>query len=260
MNSVHIVPNLSARTILRMALRARRNEDQVITLSDDLTVGPLRDIDASPESRLSFFKSMNTGIDMTEIIRIDIKSVIHIISIASPVIVWHAPCANDQLTLRRVAHLLHQVPHLLHEALLSSGDLVPTHRGTANGQCSVASFGPNVLASKLKDIAPMTVLRVNSLAREWEEFKRFDAPWRRWQHGAIENSHFMGLDVFLVQDMPGDWIPATHVVSKLTSAYFVSDTIAMWRIAEAAATGRIELEGTMCDWGTLKVRASHRVG
>ncbi len=258
MKTIHIVPNNSAAGSMVCALDKPRRESLVFTLWDDLTVGPLRDIDDTSGHRAldcellgHIYTAARTDFDLIQCITLtDV-----------PIVIWHGPCADDQLKLRRLAYRLRDTPQRLFEVGLSSDDIGPLeryHMGAddpihTRDSLSVAYFSPETLRAKLASAAPISAPRIDQLALEWQKIKEADAPWRRWRSNALENADFEEFDARVVELATTEWQLARFVVGKLMLTFFVSDAIALWRVSEAGASGRIELRGNY-DFDSLELR------
>ncbi|OJA45184.1 hypothetical protein BGV68_31830 [Burkholderia ubonensis] len=260
MKTIHIAPNNSAAGSLTRAFDEPRRESLVFTLWDDLTVGPLRDIDDTPRSG-AMLDCEGLG-HINGAARWDFELIQCITLTDVPVVIWHGSCADDQLKLRRLAYRLRDTPQRLFEVSLSSDDISPLDRHYMGADdpirtrdaLSVAYFTPETLRTKLASAAPISALRIDQLALEWQKTKEADASWRRWHSNALENTDFKELDARVVELVTAEWQLARFVVDELMGTFFVSDAIALWRVSEAGAAGRIELRGNRYDLGSLELR------
>ncbi|WP_342310555.1 DUF1835 domain-containing protein [Burkholderia pyrrocinia] len=264
MKTIHIVPNNSAVGCMVCALdKPRRESLLVFTLWDDLTVGPLRDIDDTLGLRSEAALDCELLGHIYSVARWDFELIQCIALTDVPIVIWHGPCADDQLKLRRLAYRLRDTPQRLFEVGLSSDDISPLNRYHMGADdpirmrdaLTVAYFTPETLRTKLASAAPISAPRIDQLALEWQKIKEVDSPWRRWRSNALENTDFEELDARIVELATVEWQLARFVVGKLMGTFFVSDAIALWRISEAGAAGRIELRGNNYDLGSLKLRA-----
>ena len=262
MKTIHIVPNNSASGCMICAFDKSRRESLVFTLWDDLTVGPLRDIDDTLGLRSEAALDCELLGHIYNAARTDFDLIQCITLTDVPIVIWHGPCADDQLKLRRLAYRLRDTPQRLFEVGLSSDDIGPLERfhmgvddpiHTRDG-LSVACFSPETLRTKLASAAPISAPRIDQLALEWQKIKEADSPWRRWRGNALENTDFEELDARVVELATAEWQLARFVVGKLMGIFFVSDAIALWRVSEAGAAGRIELRGNNYDLGSLELR------
>ncbi|WP_143134718.1 DUF1835 domain-containing protein, partial [Burkholderia ubonensis] len=185
---IHIVPNNSAAGSMVCALDKPRRESLVFTLWDDLTVGPLRDIDDTFGFRSDAALNCEGLGHIYSAARWDFELIQCIALTDVPIVIWHARCADDQLKLRRLAYRLRDTPQRLFEVSLSSDDISPLDRHYMGADdpirtrdaLSVAYFTPETLRTKLASAAPISALRIDQLALEWQKTKEADASWRRW--------------------------------------------------------------------------------
>ncbi|TKC79051.1 DUF1835 domain-containing protein [Trinickia terrae] len=268
MSPIHVIPGGSAAEALRVALLHAGRNDEVVELRDDLAIGPLRGADDMPDVRKAFwarvFDETSVDIDFAQELQGEAARIERIVAAEAQLVVWHAQSAADQLMLRRVAYHLRDAPQRLNEVRLSVDDLGPRALETARSDRATAAgmFSPEILAAKLLDAAPISVLRIGRLALEWQEVKQANAETRRWQDNTFKSGSFAELDAILVQRASDGWQAAARVAGELMAAdvgFLVSDSIALWRCREAAAAGRIELRGASphgADWRTLELRAA----
>ncbi|VBD52252.1 DUF1835 domain-containing protein [Burkholderia pseudomallei] len=263
MKTIHITPNNSAAGSLLQAVGKPRRESLVFALWDDLTVGPLRDIDDTLGPRSEATSDSECLRHVYSSARWDFDLIQCITLTDVPIVIWHGPCADDQLKLRRLSYRLRDTPQRLFEVSLSSDDISPLdrhhmgagHPNLTRDALSVAYFTPETLRTKLASATPISAPRIEQLALEWQKIKEADAPWRRWRSNALENTDFEEPDARIVELATAEWQLARFVVGELMGTFLVSDAIALWRVSEAGAAGRIELRGNMYDLGSLKLRA-----
>ena len=117
MTTIHLIHGEPAAAALRQALQAReaarrgetapttRPTESVIALSDDLTVGPLRDIDEAGDpgatQRAAFWQRLG-GMSET-LAQDDCAALAALETTDAHVVIWHTHDAADQLALRREA-------------------------------------------------------------------------------------------------------------------------------------------------------------
>jgi hypothetical protein len=156
---------------------------------------------------------------------------------------------------------LRNSPQRLNEVRLSIRDLTDPGawaHSRKDRATSVGMFAPAVLQERLPDAAPISVLRISRLALEWQEVKHANGETRRWRDNTFTSGSFAEL-AFILEHVTENWQPAARVAAELMSAEFgflVSDSIALWRIRELAATRRIKLRGDANAWRTLELCAA----
>lgn len=264
MSTIHLTNGDVAAESLRTALRDAGRDERVHPLRDDLAVGPLRGADDGPDVRADFWErvSADTRRDFLREFREQVAALENVARDDANVVVWHGESASDQLMLRRVCYHLRNSPQRLNEVRLSIRDLTDPGawaHSRKDRATSVGMFAPAVLQARLPDAAPISVLRISRLALEWQEVKHANGETRRWRDNTFTSGSFAELDAFVLDHVTENWQPAARVAAELMSAEFgflVSDSIALWRIRELAATRRIKLRGDANAWRTLELCAA----
>ncbi|MFM0313112.1 DUF1835 domain-containing protein [Paraburkholderia sp. RL17-383-BIF-A] len=264
MSTIHLTNGDVAAESLRTALRDAGRDERVHALRDDLAVGPLRGVDDGPDVRADFWErvSADTRRDFLREFREQAAALENVARDDANVVVWHGDSASDQLMLRRVCYHLRNSPQRLNEVRLSIRDLTDPGawaHSRKDRATSVGMFAPAVLQARLPDAAPISVLRISRLALEWQEVKHANGETRRWRDNTFTSGSFAELDAFILEHVTENWQPAARVAAELMSAEFgflVSDSIALWRIRELAATRRIKLRGDANAWRTLELCAA----
>ncbi|MFM0414649.1 DUF1835 domain-containing protein [Paraburkholderia aromaticivorans] len=264
MSTIHLTNGDVAAESLRTALREAGRDERVHALRDDLAVGPLRGVDDGPDVRADFWErvSADTRRDFLREFREQAAALENVARDDANVVVWHGDSASDQLMLRRVCYHLRNSPQRLNEVRLSIRDLTDPGawaHSRKDRATSVGMFAPAVLQERLPDAAPISVLRISRLALEWQEVKHANGETRRWRDNTFTSGSFAELDAFILEHVTENWQPAARVAAELMSAEFgflVSDSIALWRIRELAATRRIKLRGDANAWRTLELCAA----
>jgi Domain of unknown function (DUF1835)/Protein of unknown function len=269
MSTIHLTNGDVAADSLRAALQRAGRNDHVQALRDDLAVGPLRGVDDTPEVRAEFWQGVLDGAEPDAPPRNLLRefgeqaSVLDQLAAAdTQVAVWHGESSADQLTLRRVCNHLRNSPQRLNEVRLSIRDVADPaafahrHAGRAT---SVGMFAPEVLETRLADVAPISVLRISRLALEWQEVKQANGETRRWRDNTFTSGTFGELDALILEHASDAWQPAAGIAGQLMVAdlgFLVSDSLVLWRFRELAASGRLSLRGNTSGWHALELRAA----
>jgi len=264
MSTIHLTNGDVAANALRDALRRADRDDRVLALLDDLAVGPLRGADDAAPIRADFWQRVMGEHQRDFLSEFDeqAQALEQVVNDESHVVIWHANSAADQLTLRRVCDHLRHAPQRLNEVRLSLRDLTDPNASAhsrADQATSVGMFTPDVLQARQADAAPISVLRISRLALEWQEVKHANGETRRWRDNTFTSGTFAQLDAFILERVPSTWQPATQVIARLMQAetgFLVSDAIALWRLRELAAAGRVQLRGEPTAWRSLELRAA----
>ncbi|SAK72078.1 DUF1835 domain-containing protein [Caballeronia ptereochthonis] len=255
MNTIHVANGDSAAQSLTEALRRAEREDRVVTLRDDLAVGPVRDIDDSPLARAAFWRQvLNSAIDFEGELEEQLTLLARLARGDAQIVAWHGQSAADQLTLRRVAYHLRNAPQRLNEAKLSHDDLKiatddkeSAHLGRADRATAVGMFSPKQLLAKLPSAAPISVLRISRLALEWQEAKHVNAETRRLRDNMLVAGTWLDVDEALLHLAGPEWKPARKIAGAAMGQRFdfmLSDSIAFWRCRELVTAGRLKIRGT----------------
>jgi hypothetical protein len=239
MTTIHLTHGEPAAAALRLALEADARAERVIALLDDLTVGPLRDIDEAADpaaaQRAAFWQ--RTGGLPETLTAHDCAALDALEADDANVVIWHTNAAADQLTLRRICYRLRTAPQRLNEVRLLPADLA----GDAVAH----------LQRRLPDAAPISVLRITRLALEWQEAKFANGETRRWRDNTFTSSTWADLDLLILDILNaarGPWLAPNAIASALPCAgagAAVTEPVVLWRLRELAAAGELQLRDDM---------------
>lgn len=251
MEYIHIVNGDHAGGVMQQALEHAGRAERVVVLSDDLAIGPLREIDDDPRQRAAFWQRVapmlkrDFSLDLTR----ELDTLRDLAGESNQVSIWHGDSAADQLMLRRVAFHLRTCPARLNEVALKAADLGDA-RLPADAPTALAMYPESVIAARLKLIAPISVLRISRLALEWRALKHAEMQIRRWQHNTFEGGTYADLDETLLALLPNTPVCVGQAISAATQAmrgFFATDIFLLWRYRELRAAGRLELHGDPYD-------------
>jgi hypothetical protein len=265
MNTIHVANGDVAAQSLTEALKQAERDERVVTLRDDLAVGPLRDIDDSGFARATFWRLvMNSTQDYEDDLEKQLALIGQLARGDGQIVIWHGQSAADQLTLRRVAYHLRNAPQRLNEAKLTQQDLSipasdaqPDRVRRPDGATSVGMFSPKQLLAKLPTAAPISVLRISRLALEWQEAKYASADTRRLREGMLVSGNWLDIDEALLDSAGPEWLPARRVVAGAMARRFdflLSDSIGFWRCRELVTAGRLKIRGTPSEIADAELR------
>ncbi|MDR5777816.1 DUF1835 domain-containing protein [Caballeronia sp. LZ065] len=265
MNTIHVVNGDSAAQSLTEALLSAERADRVVTLRDDLAVGPIRDVDDSALTRAAFWRQvLNSAMDFEEQLEEQLGVLDRLTRGDGQVVVWHGQSAADQLTLRRTAFYLRNAPQRLNEAKLSHDDLQIDAEDGSSGfpgrpdrATAVGMFSPKQLLAKLPTAAPISVLRISRLALEWQEAKYASAETRRLRDNMLVSGTWLDVDEALLDLASPEWQPARRIAGAAMGQRFdfmLSDSVAFWRLRELAVAGRLKIRGTPSDIAQAELR------
>ncbi|CAB3779988.1 hypothetical protein LMG28688_00942 [Paraburkholderia caffeinitolerans] len=267
MTTIHLIHGEPAAAALLQALEAREasrgsetagaagTAAHVIALADDLTAGPLRDIDEAGDpgaaQRAAFWQRLG-GVSET-LVQDDCMALAALEADDSHVVIWHTPDAADQLALRRACYRLRNAPQRLNEVRLAAGDLAGPPDATAAR-----------LLAHLPDAAPISVLRITRLALEWQEAKFANGEMRRWRNNTFTSGTWADLDTLILEILgaatlegaharPGTagtpWLACDTLGAALVrrgAGFTVGEPLVLWRLRELATAGELRLRDDMC--------------
>ncbi|WP_322063196.1 DUF1835 domain-containing protein [Paraburkholderia sp. J63] len=281
MTTIHLIHGEPAAAALRQALQAREAErraetalaaapaERVIALADDLTVGPLRDIDEAGNpgavQRAAFWQRLG-GVSET-LAQDDCAALAAVEAADAHVVIWHTHDAADQLALRRICYRLRTAPQRLNEVRLAAGDL--------SGPPDAAA---SRLHARLPDAAPISVLRITRLALEWQEAKFANGEMRRWRDNTFTSGTWADLDALILEILDAappvnppaaagaPWLACDTLGAALVrggAGFTVGEPVVLWRLRELASAGELRLRDDMCaarasTAGTGEGAAAHR--
>ncbi|NIE69119.1 DUF1835 domain-containing protein [Burkholderia sp. Ax-1719] len=266
MTTIHLIHGEPAAAALRQALRAHeaarpasaQTAAHVIALADDLTVGPLRDIDeaANPGMvlRAAFWQRVDGDCGAADerepaqtLAQGDCAALMALEADNANVVIWHTHDAADQLTLRRACYRLRNVPQRLNEVRLTPSDLAGT-------QAEAAAR----LQARLPDAAPISVLRITRLALEWQEAKFANGETRRWRDNTFTSGTWADLDAQILDilgeatppsESPAPWLACDTLGAALVrggAGFTVGEPVVRWRLRELASAGELRLRDDLC--------------
>ncbi|QGZ62588.1 DUF1835 domain-containing protein [Paraburkholderia acidisoli] len=243
MTTIHLIHGEAAAAALQQAIHNAARADRVIGLRDDLTVGPLRDIDETQDAGVAqraAFWALLGGVPDTLTLD-DCAALDALVPGDANVVVWHTHDAAHQLALRRVCYRLRCAPQRLNEVRLAADELTPAR-----------------LEARLADAAPISVLRITRLALEWQEAKFANGETRRWRDNTFTSGTWADLDTLILDlldtahaQRPADapWLTSGALGAALTRAgagFAVAEPVVLWRLRELAAAEELRLRDDMC--------------
>ncbi|MBV8259448.1 MAG: DUF1835 domain-containing protein [Paraburkholderia sp.] len=252
MTTIHLIYGEPAAAALRQALQAAGRQttdgpDRVIALRDDLTVGPLRDIDEGCDpgvaQRTAFWERLYGA--TPKLAYDDCAALKTLEADGAHVVIWHTHDAAHQLALRRVCYRLRDVPQRLNEVRLTAEEFA----GSNISACR--------LSARLPDAAPISVLRITRLALEWQEAKFANGEMRRWRDNTFTSGTWSNLDALILDVLAAheprlsetSWLGSDALGSALTRAgagFTVGEPVVLWRLRELSAAEELRLRDDMC--------------
>ena len=228
MTTIHITCGEGVAAALGAALREANRAGRVITLHDDLTVGPLRHADESANDRIAFWQRVGAAAE--PVLRGEAAMFDALAEGDDPVVVWHTHDAADQLALRRVCYRLRLAPQRLNEVRLSADDSAAAR-----------------IAARVDDAAPISVLRITRLALEWQEARYANGETRRWRDNTFTSWTYAELDALILDIVDAacdEWLSPARIGAALPSmgaGFTVCEPVVLWRLRELGANGGLRV-------------------
>lgn len=242
---IHVVYGDSAGGTLRHALAQAGRSDQIVVLRDDLAIGPLAGIDDDAQARARFWQRVAPHGDIDFALEMQrVLDKLHMLQgEVADVVIWHGPCAADQLLLRRVVSHMRQTPHRIHEVAMDVRELVGT---VTNALASVAMYPPERLSPHCFGMTPVASARISQLCDEWQQCVEANAEMRQWKNDALVSAPYRMADEVILQRTPPEWTRASRVVGDVLCAIdgvLASDGFIFWRCLELVDAGELALQG-----------------
>ena len=258
MSYVHIVNGDVAAKLLSHVLLESGRTDPVVSMRDDLAIGPLRAVDDNLIARAGFWQRVlgDPNRNLCGEFEQTGKQLATLVASHSEVVIWHGQSSGDQLLLRRMAYHLRNTPQRLNEIGLSAhelGGVAPWPHGSA----SLGRYPAAALEARLKTIAPISLLRIGRLALEWQELKIMNSDVRRWRTNSFESGTFAEIDALILEHLDNAWQTPSELAARImaeTVGFFASDTLICWRCRELSATGRLSVRGKPMEMRSVDTR------
>lgn len=249
----HVITGHSAVGSVKQALGI--DDGDIVNQSDDLSVGPLGDVDA-PQSplRAGFWQEVWGGELCDPEIGAGRSFGSELAALSAqlrtlprdprPCLVWFGTGANEQLTLRRTAHFLEASPRALWaiEVLPQDQRPLPLHWCTG-----VGVLNPKKLTAIFPRRRLVTDDERGRLAAEWRSLCAESSAntLRHFRDGIIETRPIDGYDDRIRGAAGSSWGNAARLVGDImgnTEDAYVSDVFIFWRVRELAHRHVLELD------------------
>src|ERR1700731_826413 len=150
MNYLHIVNGDVAADELSAALFQAGRTDPILSMRDDLAVGPLKSVDDDHALRAAFWKRALGETDRDVFVEFEQAAarLTALVNADNPVVIWHGQSARDQLMFRRTAYHLRNAPQRINEIGLTLQELGAVG-AWGNRPASVGRFPQAALNARL---------------------------------------------------------------------------------------------------------------
>ncbi|MFA9394959.1 MAG: DUF1835 domain-containing protein [Halodesulfovibrio sp.] len=235
----HIIFGPSAAGSLRYIINEYRLNQDVISINDDLSNGPLQTI----EDRIEFGKKLINSIDpddeeFAKYVELAIKSW------PSPenftdckVILWHCENAPEQLMLQMAVKQLQDFEELYEVALDNKISLA---RGTGE-------YTPEKLGSFIGTETKISLERKHELIRNWNQTVQQNGTLRIWKNEAVVTVDERYYDALLLHNCKNEFVNAARIVGETLGStdQLLSDTWLNYRLLQLVEMHKIQARGNL---------------
>lgn len=235
----HILFGPSAAGSLRYIIKKNRLNQDVISIDDDLSCGPLHSI----EERIKFGTNLISSIapDDDEFASYFESAVT---SWPTPkqfadckVILWHCENAPEQLMLQMVVNQLQDFEELYEVALDNKISLT---RGTGE-------YTPEKLGSLLGTETKISPARKHELVADWNHTVQQKGTLRIWENESVITVDEAYYDNLLLHNCKKEFVNAARIVGEVlgTTDQLLSDTWLNYRLLKLVKMHKIQARGNL---------------
>ena len=229
-------------------------ENQILAFGDDLSYGPLINIDADYPSRLEFLEEMFGGPLPPEIHQKLIKEA-HQLQFDTPrtdkpIAIWHGENPAEQLLLRRAVYALRGQQRPLFEVPLGTDLLKPVRGLTAYGMLDAGRY-----SEAWENTEIIATNRARHLISDWQQMRKNNGI-RHWKDNRLSTHPIDVHDDEILSFIGEDWVNHSVVAGTAMGrihAVSVSDRFAIWRIRILIQEKRIEMRQNP-EGGSFQIR------
>jgi hypothetical protein len=263
METLHIVPGLSAAGSLNAAMREAGRDDEVLAWPDDLSCGPINPAD--PDARAAWWNSFycdgETGNDW------DIEQELNsfwdrVATTEKRIVLWtSAHCANE---LSFYLAWTDQIEDRPVTPIDVTGFRYPfTHRDGTVAQSgpakSVSTINNDGLRALLGSEQPVSIQRLSQARNRWRQLKAEDAPFRVITEDGLISAPVDYFDELLIRQAASEWRKTAYIVGaamgSASEPYFqVGDMMLLVRVVALVEQGKLLVEGNPWKMQSSRVR------
>ena len=238
--TIHIVQGITA--IPLMLKKYNLLNHTLINNDDDLSIGPLFDIDSiSPSSRKIFLKEI-----LSEIIFIENKTENQLIEIHSKlstlritlknIIFWYGNNAKEILFLHRAAWYLRNNTKINISEIVLPSDYFSDRQGL------IAMLPHDKLWEFYQNRQLVNMEKLESWASEWEIIRNKHEGIYIWRNNRLEIVPDTFFDTILLELVTDNWVLSSRIVSEIliTSYLTIEDSWLFWRLNKLIDAGKLE--------------------
>ncbi len=206
---------------------------------DDLTLGPLNDIDhVYPASRVQFWNEVFplSSFDFSDVLP---AGNAQLAALPEDLTLWIGTSCGEALLLRRLAWWRYQKGQ-------SFKLIIPDTTGVSSyvaGQVALSLISPEQIESACGE--RLSHAQLQKLAQEWQDLCQQKSTFRGWNGQMFQYLTETALDTEMLALITDNYLPFRQIAGlwmQAAKGFFRSDVLAMWRLRCLAAQGLIEME------------------
>jgi hypothetical protein len=263
-NYFHITAGDSAGLSLKRSFELRNIlPNEVISLKDDLRVGPLTGIDSETgyDKRSKWWDTiteMCEDKDNVDSFYGDIKKMERIKKLLEEnkeICIWHGASLFDKLMMARLIHFINPSPENIFVVPVSA-HTVTNIRGKQFVPDSLGVMNPEQIEELDPYVRPITKPEINEAIAMWKHVESNKATMRILNDTIIEMQEDNYFDSTLLANCTNEFQKSSRVVAEtlVETGFYVSDTILSFRLKELVRQNRLEAKGTLRNMRDYEVK------
>jgi hypothetical protein len=266
-NYIHITAGDSAGFSLKSSFELRSIPmPEIISLNDDLRVGPLSGIDTSTGylSRREWWERITDLCDERELVESfygDLEKLDHIKNSAGKnkkICIWYGSCLFDQLMKDRLLHFINPLTNNVFVVPVSDH---PVTR--INGRHflpeTLVELNPGQIVELDPHLRPITEGEISEAIASWKQTESNNATMRVLNGTIIEIQEESYFDSALLANCKKEFQKSALVVGMtlVDTGFQVSDTILSWRLKELVRQKKLEAKGILRNMRDYEVKSDN---
>lgn len=234
---LHLAVGETGAACVREGLRLVGRDDEIEFFSDDLSVGPIHDVDRGAATRAAWWRRVHANRFRPSPKEIDDAAIWkRIVADDRRIVLWYSPHPAEYVHALRACWFLRRSPSRVWEIRLTS-PFDPPPAGYAIGMA-----GPRGVAAAWPKLR--RVRHVGRRAERWAELReRCGDGFRELRRDRIVELPATAHDDALIDACAGRWTSSTRVVAHVFSEVPVGDFVLSWRVRELLRSGALEGRG-----------------
>jgi hypothetical protein len=245
---LHIVQGESAEGLVFSMLKEHNiSNHNIFMILDDLSVGPLIDVDAEiPNSRIEFWENLlenQYDLDIKSMLIATNKELSYLNKSNLPIVVWVGQNASEILLLKRIAYYLRDGKVPLYKANIP----LDYPNAILKGQTAIPMLNNDSAWFLYQNIQKLNTNEISELANEWEMLKsQSPISIRSYINGKFNTWSEDYFDENILNMIGNDWIKASYVIGTVmaNADFLIGDTYLKYRLGLMVKSNQLELEDT----------------